>query len=107
MAESTITLRLFGALHALRRERGLPTVLKVDVPESGITGIELAESLELPVEQIEGLFCNHTVRPLRWMLRPGDHVAFVPLGTPGPHRFFLGLYGAGRGSDVNSTNGTS
>jgi len=26
---------------------------------------------------------------------PGDRVAFVPYGTPGPHRVFLGLYAAG------------
>ena len=27
---------------------------------------------------------------------PGDRVAFVPYGTPGPHRVFLGLYTAGK-----------
>lgn len=114
MPEPTITLRMFGALHSLRREQGLPTRLEVGVPESGMTGTALAEQLGLPLELIEGLFCNHTVRPLRWVLHPGDQVAFVPVGTPGPHRFFLGLYNAGHDgvgpdpdSDMNSTNGTS
>lgn len=114
MAHDTVNLRLFGCLHALRTERGLPTKLTVEVPAEGTTGTALAESLDLPLELIEGLFCNHTVRPLGWVIHPGDEVAFVPVGTPGPHRFFLGLYTAGResvtpdaDSDTNLTNGTS
>lgn len=96
MTETTITVRLFGALHTLAKERGLPTLLVVEVPASGMTGTELARSLDLPLELIEGLFCNRTVYPLSRLLQPGDRVAFVPRGTPGPHRVFLGLYAAGR-----------
>lgn len=114
MAQNTVNLRLFGCLHALRTERGLPTKLTVEVPTEGISGTALAESLDLPLDLIEGLFCNHTVRPLSWVVHPGDEVAFVPVGTPGPHRFFLGLYKAGQesaaaaaDSDANVTNGTS
>jgi hypothetical protein len=90
------TVRLFGGLHTLQRERGRETVLIVDVPDQGMTGFELARVLELPLESIEGIFCNHTVRPLGYVVFPGDQVAFVPQGTPGPHRFFLGLYKAGK-----------
>ena len=99
MSERPVTVRLFGALHSLRRERGLPTVVDIEVPEEGISGAALAERLDLPIELIEGVFCNRTVRPVGWVIRPGDRVAFVPKGTPGPHRFFLGLYAAGRESD--------
>jgi len=95
MPAGTITVRLFGTLHALRRERGLPTTMALEVPEDGITGVQLAEELDLPLELIEGLFRNHTVGPVSQRLYPGDEVAFVPEGTPGPHRFFLGLYKAG------------
>lgn len=91
-----VNVRLFGTLHALRKERGLPTKLEVDVPDDGMTGAELANTLELPLENIEGLFCNHTVYPVAHRIYPGDEVAFVPEGTPGPHRFFLGLYKAGK-----------
>lgn len=92
----TVNVRLFGALHALRKERGLPTALEVDVPAEGMTGADLATALDLPLERIEGLFCNHTVYPVGHRIYPGDEVAFVPEGTPGPHRFFLGLYKAGK-----------
>lgn len=96
MIETTVTVRLFGALHALAKQRGLATTLAVDVPAAGMTGTELARLLDLPLELIEGLFCNRTVYPLGHVLRPGDRVAFVPQGTPGPHRVFLGLYAAGQ-----------
>ncbi len=96
MSEKTVTVRLFGCLHTLRRERDLPTTTEAEVPDSGVTGFELAEALELPLEMIEGVFCNRTVRPLGYVILPGDRVAFVPKGTPGPHRLFLGLYAAGK-----------
>ena len=96
MAAGSVTVRLFGGLHALRIERGLPTVLTMEVPEAGVSGRELARILDLPAESIEGIFCNHVVRPLDYVVRPGDAVAFVPQGTPGPHKYFLGLYRAGK-----------
>jgi hypothetical protein len=41
-------------------------------------------------------------------ISPGDRVAFVPYGTPGPHRVFLGLYAAGKESDAaEACNDTS
>lgn len=96
MGDTQVTVRLFGALYALQKERGGPTLLEVDLPPEGMTGAELARMLDLPVSMIEGVFCNRTVRPLAHRLMPGDRVAFVPEGTPGPHRFFLGLYAAGK-----------
>lgn len=93
----TIEIRIFGMLGALRTERGLPTTVEMEVPAGGITSGQLADQLELPHDLIEGVFCNHTVYGLDHLIRPGDRVAFVPYGTPGPHRFTLGLYDAGRG----------
>jgi hypothetical protein len=49
---------------------------------------------------IEGVFCNRVVHGIDHVIKPGDRVAFVPKGTPGPHRFFLGLYAAGKDSDT-------
>lgn len=98
MAEyPTCPVRIFGMLGALRTERGLPTTVEVEVRVEGVTAGELADELGLPHELIEGVFCNHTVYGLEHVIRPGDRVAFVPYGTPGPHRFTLGLYDAGRG----------
>ncbi len=92
----TIQVRIFGMLGALRTERGLPTSVEMDIPADGITSGALADELGLPHELIEGVFCNHTVYGLDHLIHPGDRVAFVPYGTPGPHRFTLGLYNAGR-----------
>jgi molybdopterin converting factor small subunit len=92
----TVTVRIFGSLRPLRESRGLPVTLEAAVPAAGCTGRELAESLELPPEEIEGVFVNHKVYALSHPVMPGDRVAFVPYDTPGPHRVFLGLYSAGK-----------
>ncbi|MDY0340370.1 MAG: MoaD/ThiS family protein [Coriobacteriia bacterium] len=96
MDHSVATVRLFGALHTLQKERGGETMFEVELPPGGVTGAELATMLDLPLSMIEGVFCNRTVRPIGYRLMPGDRIAFVPEGTPGPHRFFLGLYAAGK-----------
>ena len=80
---------MFGRLHTLRRERGLPTKVIVDIPAEGISARELAVSLDLPLEQIESIFCNRKTHGVGHVIMPGDRVAFVPPGTPGPHRIFL------------------
>jgi len=90
-----VTVRFFGSLHTLRSGAGLETTTVVDVPDEGILARDLARSLELPIDAIEGVFCNGDVFGLGRLLRPGDRVAFVPYGTPGPHRYYLGLYKAG------------
>lgn len=95
--EGSLTVRLFGKLLTLQSGRGLPTTLTLAVPEEGVAAEQLVRQLDLPLEDVEGVFCNHKVYGLDHVLRPGDRVAFVPRGTPGPHRFTLGLYSAGRG----------
>ncbi|MBE0416850.1 MAG: MoaD/ThiS family protein [Coriobacteriia bacterium] len=90
------TVRMFGLLYSIRQERGLPSVVELDLPEEGVSARQIAIDLELPVDDIEGVFCNHVVHSLDHRIRPGDRVAFVPPGTPGPHRFLLGLYRVGK-----------
>ena len=96
-AQSTATMRFFGCLHTLRRERGLSSEAEVPLPADGLTGEELARALELPLEMVEAVVVNRKVYGLEHRVRPGDRVAFVPRGIPGPHRFTLGIYSAGRG----------
>ena len=93
---SSVTVRIFGSLRPLRTARRLPYTLDVDVPRGGIAARDLAVSLGLPPEKIEGVFVNHGLHGIGVRVTPGDRVAFVPYGTPGPHRVFLGLYAAGR-----------
>jgi molybdopterin converting factor small subunit len=94
-----VTVRMFGALREARRGQGLPPTADVEVPQQGVPAARIAQDLGLPVASIEGVFCNHSIHPLTQMVYPGDSVAFVPHGTPGPHRFFLGLYNAGHGEE--------
>ena len=98
-AEGDVTVRMFGQLHSLRRRSGLPTTVVVNLPAEGVSAADLATRLDLPLEMIEGVFCNHTVYGLEHVIVPGDRVGFVPYGTPGPHRVFLGLYRAGKGGE--------
>jgi hypothetical protein len=90
-----VNVRLLGSLHTLRRAQGLPSVVEVPVPAEGMAAAELARELELPLEKIEAVFCNHRVFALGHVIRPGEAVAFVPPGTPGPHRYTLGIRDAG------------
>jgi hypothetical protein len=96
METGSVTVRLFGLLRSSCAELGLPVVLTTEVPEEGISARELAVGLGLNPKVIEGVFVNHTMYGLSQRVIPGDRVGFVPYGTPGPHRVYLGLYKAGR-----------
>jgi molybdopterin converting factor small subunit len=91
-----VTIRFFGALHTARKDKGLPSETTLAVPAGGKPAEEVARELGLPLERIEAVFCNHVIHDLSYLIRPGDEVAFVPHGTPGPHRFTLGIHAAGR-----------
>ena len=91
-----VTMRIFGSLRPKCDALGLPSLFRLTVSASGVTGSEIATTLGLPAEKIEGIFINRVVRPISDTVRPGDRVAFVPYDTPGPHRFFLGIYSAGK-----------
>lgn len=95
-----VSVRVFGSLRPSRTDRGLPWQFSTPVPEQGITAHDLAEQLGLPMDRVEGAFVNHTVHGLSVRIMPGDRVAFVANDTPGPHRFFLGLYDAGKNPDA-------
>ena len=92
-----VTVKLFGCLHTLRKAKGLPTTVTVEVPAEGREALEVAEDLALPLDRIEAVICNHKTHDLNYVIHPGDTIAFVPRGTPGPHRFTLGIYHAGKG----------
>ena len=71
----TVTVRIFGSLRPLRTARGLPHTLTFEVPQGGIAARDLAVSLELPPEKIEGVFVNHVVHGIDVHVSPGDRVA--------------------------------
>jgi hypothetical protein len=87
------TVRMFASLHTFRRDRGLPTTVSVEVPADGVRAADLAQSLELPLEAIEGVFRNSELVGLGALVAPGDRIAFVPYGTPATHPAFFGRHG--------------
>lgn len=93
---STSTIRMFGALHTIRKERGEASTAEVNIPADGRLAREIAQELDLPLDKIEGVFVNAVVYDLDHRIFPGDRVAFIPTGVPGPHRFMLGVHQAGR-----------
>jgi len=95
--QTNTTVRMFGALHTYRVERGLMSTTEVTIPPGGCAACDLARELELPLEKIEAVFVNHRVRSLDHCIQAGDRVAFIPTGIPGPCRFMLGISAAGRG----------
>ena len=86
---------MFGFLHNHRKKQGLPSSVELQIPPEGKTAMAIAQELELPIDIIEAVFCNNTIYTLDRIIMPGDRVAFVPHGTPGPHRYCLGIKQAG------------
>ena len=94
--QTNTTVRMFGALHSLRRERGLQSTAEVHIPHGGCTACDLARNLDLPLEKIEAIFVNHRAHGLDYPIQAGDRVAFIPTGIPSTDRLLLGILGAGR-----------
>jgi molybdopterin converting factor small subunit len=91
-----ITVLVFGSLRPSRTERGLPYEFVAEIPAEGAIARDLAEEFGLPLAHVEGVFVNHHVHGLSVRVMPGDRIGFVPDDIPGPHRYFLGLYDAGK-----------
>lgn len=82
----------FMDLSSLFRSRGWtsPHRLPLDAP---MTGPELLALLDVPDEAVECFFVNHlAIGVERAVVKPGDRVALVPPGVPGPHRYSLGIW---------------
>lgn len=95
--KTATTVRMFGALHTIRKERGLASTIEVNLSGAGCTARDLAISLDLPLGKVEAVFINRRAENLQHIVHPGDRVGFVPTGIPAPERFLLGIYGAGQG----------
>ena len=88
--QKKLEVRAFGHLSGIFEKRGFPAPLLLDIDEP-ITGTGLAQKLEIPCEEIEVIIVNGYTQSLSYVIQPGDRVAFVPWGTPGPYRIFLGF----------------
>lgn len=91
IVSGTIELRGFMGLVQLFKERNWSIPKKIMI-EDGLTGTELIKQLNIPENQVEIIFINGKVfLPSNALLTPGDRVALVPPGTPGPYRVMLGF----------------
>lgn len=89
-ADGAVVVRAFGKLRGLL-DPGLAYPATVPVPREGASGAAIASTLGLPEGEIEAVFRNGLIVGLGEPLLPGDRIAFVPRGVPGPYRIFLGM----------------
>jgi len=86
-----VEVRAFSFLKELFEERGWSFPLRLQL-DTECSAAELAQKLDLPLDKIEAVFVNGTAQTMdQGKVRPGDRVAFVPPGTPGPYRVILGI----------------
>ena len=87
----TIEVRFFNFLTELCQERNWTSPMTIGI-EGELSGVDLLNKLEVPLERVEILMVNgKAVSPLHAGIRPGDRVALLPPGTPGPYRVLLGF----------------
>ncbi len=98
--KNIIEIRGFLQLYSyLKKTHGkIPLSLELKEP---INGGKLAEKLGIAPEEIEVIFVNGFVQDLQYLINPGDRVAFLPPGCPGPYRIALGFYGKNQGNEAN------
>ncbi|AOY75217.1 MoaD/ThiS family protein [Clostridium formicaceticum] len=98
--KKTIEVRGFLQLDAhLRKKYGsIPVIMELEEP---IKGTELAEKMNVSWDEVEVIFVNGFVQALDYVIHPGDRVAFLPPGCPGPYRLAMGFYGKNQGNPAN------
>ncbi|MDD2554575.1 MAG: MoaD/ThiS family protein [Desulfotomaculaceae bacterium] len=85
-----IEIRCFGKLKKLLDEKKQPFPIIMNL-EREIKACDLAARLDISLEDVEIVFVNGKAEALDHPVKPGDRVAFVPPGTPGPYRVILGF----------------
>lgn len=97
-----LEIRGFLQLDAFLRKRygSMPFYIEIDEP---INGLELSEQLGIKKEDVEVIFVNGFVQQLDYPIQPGDRIAFLPPGCPGPYRIALGFYGKNQDNKANFT----
>lgn len=98
--QQTATIRMFGIFHTLHRERGLSPAVAIQLSPAGRPALEIARELNLPLDMVGAVYCNHCPSGLDQIIRPGDRIAFVPKGVPGPHKCLQGFPGSAESSNL-------
>jgi len=98
--EKTVEVRVFGKLRRHLEERGMPVMMEMPMKQDESRAFDLARELDLPPEEVEAVFRNGQVQNIYDPVHPGDRLAFLPYGTPGPYRAFLGIWKEGRKAEA-------
>ena len=87
----TILFNAFSFLQKKLKANGYEfSNVLMEIPEN-CTILELIESVELDPDDLEAVFLNGKAGNFDDVLKDNDRVAFIPPGTPGPHRLLLGI----------------
>lgn len=87
----TILFNAFSFLQKKLKEQNRAYVdVAMEIAE-GTRPSDLLGQMGLSREEVEAVFINGKVSPFDTCLHDNDRVAFVPPGTPGPYRVFLGF----------------
>lgn len=98
--DHSIEIRGFLQLDAfIKKKYGkMPIFLEIDGP---ISGLDLSIQMGIKREDIEVIFVNGFVHEIEYIIHPGDRIAFLPPGCPGPYRIALGFYGKNQGNEAS------
>jgi len=89
--EKMLEIRGFMWLSEVFRERSWSNPYQFSL-QTEVTGLELLAMLDISADKVEGIFVNGHASPAALsIINPGDRVALVPPGMPGPHRVLLGI----------------
>ena len=89
--KGNIEIRFFNFLAELCKERNWISPMSIEI-EGEISGLDLLKALDIAVDRVEILMINgKAVGPSEARIQPGDRVALLPPGTPGPYRVLLGF----------------
>lgn len=102
MTEHKDSLEIRGFLQLDKFLRNKFGTMPIYYPVKGpISGLDLSIELGIKREDIEVIFVNGFVQEINYVIQPGDRMAFLPPGCPGPYRIALGFYGKNQGNEAN------
>ncbi len=93
MSAGKVSVKLLNFLRLEADSRGLASDIEIETGPEGIVVDDIIERLGVSAEQVEAAFLNGKARGLDARAYPGDRVALLPPGAPGPYRVLLGLRG--------------
>lgn len=86
-----IELHAYMQMADFFRERQWPNPRPLEIAGE-LTGPQLLAQLGVAQDRVEVMFVNRKAYAADIaVIHPGDRVALVPPGVPGPHRFLLGF----------------